>query len=500
MEINFESLSTTAYRESFHQIKRVQASMESVVPDTQDDIGRLLSVQPALFLKEKSQTERGVYICGEASASILYINELENAVSALHLSQSFTLEYELADPSQELFPQIRLSVSHSEAHILNPRKLSVTVEITGELNGYQRGSVQTETIPPVETDVVIHTKCDQARVALINAVCEKTFVLNEQFPFPAGKPQPKELLTQNLSFEITSRQLIGSKVLVKGRVCLTVCYASEELSCPLTEEFSSAFSQLIDIGQEYMDVCSIDMEPTSAWVSLIDTMNGEKALDAEIHALIQIVSRCEQDIRYVSDAYSNLMSSELEREELSYSIVTEPRRLGLNADEVLELPEDCSDVLLVLPSLTGGSLTQDRAAASLVLDVLYRTQSGTLSCIRRLLNLETDCSTEGERLLSMRLADSYFRPEQRQLSVRAGVEFTIENHGENAFSSVIGVTLDESSPYNFAAFPTITAVRAEEEGLWELARKYHSSPERILAMNEVDGEPRGKLLLIPKSI
>lgn len=499
MEILFETKSMSAYREIFHQIKRVQVSMESVVPDTQDDIGRLLSVQPALFLKEKTATERGVYVCGEAIVSILYINELENGVSSLQLSQNFTLEYEQSENTSDLLSQISLAVTHSEAHILNPRKLSVTLEVMGELSAYLSGSIMTETVFPTTERFPVHTKQDCVRASLVNAVCEKSFVLNEQIPFSPGRPQPREILSQCLCFLVTGKQLIGSKILVKGRVNISVCYLSDESGCPFMEEFSVPFSQLVDIGQEAMDGCVIRIEPTASWFSLIDSLNGEKALDAEIHALIQIVSRREQAVSYLSDAYCNLYPMRLLTEPLSFDTENEPALQTLNLDEQIELPEDCMDVILIIPMLGNCSLSQGRATAILNLDLLYRTESGTLSCIHRSIGAENALETDGPRLLQAMLTDSYFRPDGRQLSARATVEMLIAENRCKDCIAVVGAELNEDDPCEFSALPALYAVRVEEESLWELARTYHSSPEKISALNDVDGVLQGRLLLIPKS-
>ena len=50
------------------------------------------------------------------------------------------------------------------------------------------------------------------------------------------------------------------------------------------------------------------------------------------------------------------------------------------------------------------------------------------------------------------------------------------------------------------AYPTVTLVRVERESLWELAKTYHSSVEQIRAMNELDEDFSGRLLLIPKAL
>ena len=59
--------------------------------------------------------------------------------------------------------------------------------------------------------------------------------------------------------------------------------------------------------------------------------------------------------------------------------------------------------------------------------------------------------------------------------------------------------LDEEKPFDLSLFPSVTLVRAEEETVWELAKKYHSCPEKITAVNCFEADVRGCMLMIPKS-
>ena len=45
---------------------------------------------------------------------------------------------------------------------------------------------------------------------------------------------------------------------------------------------------------------------------MVNTINGEKALDIEIHAVLQAVCRKSEKYMYISDVYSNLMPTQCE--------------------------------------------------------------------------------------------------------------------------------------------------------------------------------------------
>ena len=172
MEICFENKKVSAFCEVYHQTKRVQESVESVVPDTNDDIGRIVSVQTEVLLKSKDVTSRGVSVSGEAAAVLLYVTEGEDGVSFVRVSRAFNIDYEMTDADADIVSQVSLSIVNSEARILNPRKVSVVFEISGELSCYREESVCIENSLPENESIALHTKYEQREIMLINAVCE----------------------------------------------------------------------------------------------------------------------------------------------------------------------------------------------------------------------------------------------------------------------------------------------------------------------------------------
>ena len=72
MEINFENRQINTFKEVLYQTKLIQETVETVVPDTDDDIGLLVNVQSAVLLKSKDITSRGVLISGEVNASLIF--------------------------------------------------------------------------------------------------------------------------------------------------------------------------------------------------------------------------------------------------------------------------------------------------------------------------------------------------------------------------------------------------------------------------------------------
>ena len=495
MEISFENKTVNIYREIYHQTKRIQESAESVVLDTDDDIGRVASVQTNIMLKSKDVTARGVIISGEATAALLYITEDRQKVSFVRLAKSFTLEYEVADIDPDTVAQVKLSIIHCETRVLNPRKVSVTFELAGELSCYKLESLTIDSRLPAEGSEGLHARYESTELMLANAACEKTFGINEQFSFPSGKPSPSRLVSQQMDFAVSD-----SKVIIKGNVNLSVCYLSEEVNYPVRAEFTTPFSQIIDIGEESMDHSSMNIELTSAYFDIINTISSEKALDVELHAVIQLVSRSRKSLSYVADLYSNKMPVDCAVQSCQFSMVSGIQKLKITSDERLSVAEDCADVLSAFLSIAEISLEQGQIRASVGIDVVYRDSNGLLSSVHRSVSMEGEGAGQNLRLCSARLSDVYLRPDGQFIDGHISAEIGCLVCTGIEIRKVGAVSLDEEAAFDLSAYPTVTLVRVERESLWELAKTYHSSVEQIRAMNQLEEDLSGRLLLIPKAL
>lgn len=497
MEISFENRKVKAFYEVFHQIKRIQESVEGVVPDVNDDIGRIASVQTEVMLKSKDVNSHGVTVNGEARATLVYITEDETKVSFVELAKAFVIEYETANASADILSQVAISISNTEARILNPRKVSVLFEICGEMSCYLEDSVSVENMLPADSAVKLHTKYEAGEIDLTGCVCEKTFAVTEQFPFPSGKPVPEKLLSHKAEFIMGDTQMIGSKMIVKGRVELTAYYTVAGEAYPVKAEFSAPFSQIIDTGRENMESCTAFITQTSAYYDIIDTINGEKAFDVEIHAVTQAVSRCRQSVNYITDAYSNEFPTECVREQRSCGSAMTEKHISLSSQERVSISEDCEEVVCTFVGITQTALSQGKVSCCAGIDVLYRNKNGTLSAVRRIAELEGE-SSGAERILSAKLSSVSIEADGKAVNVALSAEICGLSGSAAEFSTVSSVNVSEDEVYNFSAFPTVTLVRGGKAPLWELAKKYHSSVERIAAVNGDIAD--GRVIMIPKSL
>lgn len=498
MDISFTHTTKSVYREIACPFKRIQISSESVVPDTNEDIGRIASVRSSVLLKSKEKTSRGISITGEWHAVMLYITEREDTVSSIRLQNDFQIDFETDKEISDILSHVRLTVCHTETRVLNPRKVVVTAEVLGELSAFRQEELIIQSSPLENPVCPLYTKTECEEVTPINAVCEKTFAVNEQFIFPEGKPEPSQLVSENAVFEIDEVQQVGSRVVAKGSVYLDVCYLSEDAVYPIRTEFSMPFSQILDTGAEECVSSTTHVELTSVYYDLVDTISGRKALDAEFHAVLQMVSRCRQDICYISDAYCNRFPYECGFQTALLSCVEEKRGFRSIGEDDLSIAEDCEDILSVLPTLMPVNFTEGKAELQLALDILYRSKAGSLSSVRRMLEFEQKALPENLILTNIRMTQLDLRPSGTGLHCCAEVELAGQEMNTSEVSAVSSIQIQEDQPISSDTLPSVTLVRIGSEELWDLAKQYHSTLQSIQSANPGCEIREGCFVLVPR--
>lgn len=497
MEINLENKRIDVCKELSYQSKIIQEQCESVVPDTDDDIGKLAALQSHVLLKSKDITGRGVLVTGELAASLMYISETQDKTSFIKLKKGFSIEFEVADIRPDAVAQVNLTVLSAEARLINPRKVSVCFEINADMNCYIQEEMSVEYGLPAECSQGIHAKYESLDLNITSAVCEKTFSLNEQFTFPSGKPKPSKLVFANADLTTTDIQLIGTKAIAKGSANISLVYFSDDASYPIKTEFSTMFSQIIDMGEETVDNCTLIPSITGIYYNIADSISGDKLIEIELHAVLQLVCRSKRQMVYVSDAYSNLMPYECKTEKNLINYVSN-NAIKINADERLNI-SDCSDVLSIFTSLPRIH-DSDKTQAVINVDIIYKDKSGLLSTARRNITVQTEIPDENFRINSSRIIDLYLRPDGENIDCHFALELTYTSCVAREIKRLSSISLFDNEIMDMEKLPSLTIVRCCGESVWELAKKYHSSVERISEYNDLEDGIDGKMILVPKCI
>ena len=491
MEYRFEQETKEIWRERFYRRDSFVTELEGVVPDVNEDVGRIASVQCTVTLKSKELESSTLRIGCEIEAVVLYITENADTVSSVRMAKELEQSFPLDDDVDEV--QAVLRVGRCEARILNPRKLAVSVQLLCESRAYCRDTLTLSLMPAGDAAPLLLGRAETAQTQAVTAVTEKTFAITESFVFPEERPAPSQILSHSLRFRLQEQNRIGTRLIVKGSMELSLLYRAENVVYPLRQTFTAPISQIVDVGGEGASCCTLQCVPTAVYLNLTDSISGGKALDAEVHALLQAVCRSTEEIHYLSDAYSNVVPVKGSWQELTLESAGEMEKSRITASELIPVGEDCADVLAVLPALS-----EESDGWNLELDILYRSKNGDLAAAKRQMVLKGEAVPQEARILTATITQTDIVPEGEGLSCKAEAELVWQRLHSGAVQALNAVEADEEHPYDLSTLPSVTLVRVEGESLWELARRYHSSTDAIAALNDTE-EIAGRMLLIPRT-
>ncbi len=480
MEILIQENTEAAYRDTAHLTRQSTVAMESVVPDTKDDIGRILSVRPALFLKSRELSDHSVTVRAQASVGFIYLNAAENAVAAFPACQDISFSFDLPpEVEEDALTQVALGIRGVQAHILNSRKLSVELETVCEIFACTKQSYVASQCLPEDCPVTIHVLEEETKAELLTGIYEKAVSFSEQFEISEPEEKPAELIWLEPNMRIEDRQIIGARLLLKGELALTLDYLPEGRAVPQRKTLRLPFSQLIALENESAQQAAVRLTWTHCSYELVSSVEGQKLLNVDLRGLLAVRTTRETSVRSIADAYCNSMPCSCQWDPVTLPPLTESRTIRLTGEDSLELPADFREMLISYQ--TPGSCSAEQGTA--LVEMLCADSEDRLLVIRRIVALSADEETDAFAA-SCRIIEFSAVREGDRLNVRLAAEAEGSHTESRALRRLRSVALDESRAFDRSASPALTAVWAETETVWELAKLYRSTPEAIRAYNE----------------
>ncbi|MBR5094276.1 MAG: LysM peptidoglycan-binding domain-containing protein [Oscillospiraceae bacterium] len=472
--------------------KRVLINAEQVLPDSNADLGQLLTVQSTLLLKGKEIGVDTVTISGEILSCVQYLSEGEGALSSLTVRRSFRFDAGLEGTDPSALPQLDWTIARTEARPLNSRKLAVNYEIEAEIRPFRSVSFVSESRPPeIAPDGIRTLDAGKAAYRCLS-VTEKAFVIREQVPLPSSLREKEQLLSKCIGFNCQGFEQIGSRAIVKGALSIVLWYKGEN-GLPRDLALSVPFSQLLDIGETAVCAQQMFVCPSSLELELVQTIEGDLALDAEVHAILQLAVWTQEDLRYIQDAYSLRADCVCHTEERDYVTRVEHEERHLDLDTRLAGLGDGEELLASWIEL--GVVEPDEKVLRLpvTLDLLTRMSSGELSSARRSCTLEAP-AVPGTPGLDAKILQHALRATGEGLELHLEALVSWERRSAESIRCVRSLDLDEDGTDSSSNW-SVALVRPAGESLWELAKAYRADLAEIRAWNDEDAE----VLLIPRA-
>ncbi len=494
MQSQWKSTHHTYLRSALRQIQNQEQTLELRLTEDMPDIGRVLCCWGQVQLRSKEWRSDSIHVLGGVNVWVLYAPEDGTEPRCLEGWMPFQAKWSLPEHSREGVIRADVVLRNLDGRTLSPRKILT------------RGSLAllAEALVPEET--AIYTPDDMPQqvclltktypVQLLQEAGEKLFTLEDTISI-AGQ-MPKKILCCRLMPMITEQAVTGSRLVLRGQVCIRYVALDEEgRLCGGTLELP--FAQFAQLENDY------DKEASCAITMALS--DGDYTLDADglqikCGLIAQYTVHGRSMLQVAEDAYSPTVSVKPTVQMLQLQVLLERLRLPLEAESPMQIQiRDVVDV-----AFRHDHPAQYREDDRLVVEmpgqfqVLYYDQGDQLQTATENWTGHWEIPA-GEgcafRLGCVQADQSDAVPAGDHLVVRSSLALDVQTGAEQAMPMVTELEVGQPLPID-PERPSVILRRGGNSSLWGLAKDCGSTMEAISKANNLTGEPDPEqMLLIP---
>lgn len=470
---------------------------EAVVPDSMEDVGTIVDTSGILTIQGKETMQDSVQLSVSLAVAVVYAPENGGGLRGLDLTlpSDIRLDAPGVDVDCRTFSAVR--VRSVEARVINSRKIQVRAELETDVTCFRSDSLRIADGMEAE-EAPVHLRCENVEAVFISDIREKTFVISDEYAFPSALGSDLRVLSRRVRIVTEDVKYVGGKVLFRGRVRSELLFADRETDKCAVGQYETEFSQIMEIGADGEDsMPEVRLFLTGAYYDMPE-FGRDGRIQAELHLAAQCVCREHRSITYIADLYSNRTELAAQRTSLPLVCCMSPVVMRQTVADRIEGAARDAELMQVTASVGPVILEEGAVRTTVNVRLVYGEANGSYSVSPGRLSAEftlpESSSRETLRDASVTVTDIYCVPGTGDVRVSLRLDAIAEEAAE--ISCVSAVEEDAEAWAERQRTPSVVLLRVQEgTDLWTVARRYHSTVEDILRVNE--GRSEG-MLLIPK--
>lgn len=493
------------YKNSFtHEV-----TTESIIPDSLPDAQRIIDTEAIVCLSGKEVDTGRVTVTGVVDTSVIYADD-EGRIKRTEINIPFTVTSDSGGITVNSKAVATVRLASADTRLLNPRKMLVRCDVLLDVTCYDPRETQLW-LPPEDDECPVELLTEEREGLVLTDVTEKTFTITEEYSFPPAKPPVGEILKTKVDFELDEYKGVGNKVILKGTAKAQVLYRPERGGEPASIEFSTVFSQIVELGTQSdgMEFKAL-LVPTGIYFNSDALFSQEdRKITLEAHVLAQCLAYRKESLSCITDAYSS-----------KYEIAAETASVEIDsagdAVETVELVRDMIETtrqpgnivsISAMPGVVYKTLEESglELKSTVAVNILYMSEDGVLLSASKKLNVSAGLSVSGgaDYAVSARVQGEPFAVISTDgIEVKLNVAFKAESYNMMSVNGLSAINVDTENPKDLSELPSLVLKRfTQGDTLWSLAKKYCSVTELIRKANGLDAgsEPElDSMLIIPK--
>lgn len=486
MEIALEKNSISHYKVLPEQKTVCSMSADAVVPDTQQDILRIISTDFSSRIRSKDVDSGRVVVRGELDVNVCYVPDGEEDYSLIKLSIPFAADLGVPELDSSCEAVCSMLLLASDVNMLNPRKIAVSAGLEISAQCYKPAECEW-CLAPVENNEGLFCRERREKAYFVKKICEKPFIFEESYSAQRSS-RPAKLLSCTHSYAVEGTERLSGKLVVRIRSSSHFVY-SDEQSRLFAESGSSVFSQLFELpelgdGAAYRLV----MIPSGEYSEL-----NEDKVSVELHGVVQLVCTDSVELGFIADAYSCSDELEVTYEELSIAAACEHIESSDSIRLKCELKEPALEIIDTRARTGRIERSETGTTVQVCADVIYLDPDSQLRSARIRGEYET-----ANFCCCARVSEASAIASGNDIEVLATLELTCKNIDTKSIRYINSMSAEPCTKAQKR--PSITLRRVSTGELWEAAKTHRSDVSLIKSLNGIESEDstEERLILIPR--
>lgn len=478
---------------------------EFLIPEYCPDISKILKCYITPRLVSKNINGKSLEIEGSAEITVIFCGE-NNKISSVITKYNFTKTIE-----DKSFENNEVSVLLSNGHLSCRQTSSRRIEIRASVN------IEITTIEQVKKDIYYNVDRKDIQILrdLVPATTEigyteKILLIEEDLIVNNIKGEIKSIIRNTSKVVVNECKIVGQKAVVKGELKIFVTYCTTDDFISYFYE-SIPFSQLIEVKAEGSDctsfssaeICSLEIKP----VVSTDKSQGFQVI-GKINLFVK--TYCESEIPLIKDLFSTKTCITTNTDSLKFkkkiesisekAIVKKVIKLNDNqlsgvldfwCDVIKKEPKKNDNEITFNGSINGCLLFETIENMPEIIDVKFDFEYNKL--------LTSDIKGEvyiNQNIIPLNCSYTITSSNQIEVQVELLIQAEIYEIIEKDFITEI-IDTDEKI-YNGESI--IIYFSNENENIWDISKKFSTSPQRLKDENNITEEKINKptVLIIPR--
>ncbi|MBR2366281.1 MAG: DUF3794 domain-containing protein [Oscillospiraceae bacterium] len=498
MEPAFEPKTICCLQQIFNKTIRREESTEVSVPDGEADPERVIACYANAVLRSKVCRTGSAELTGGIQTEVLYLPSGQTQARSLPVYLPFTAIVDHAQLQPESHLTACVFIRSAEARLVHSGRIQVRVSITLLVRAYRECEESIACSQDLPQTLQIKTT---AYPMLLPVDCAETVLrVSEPLALP-DSADLRSVCCYTLQPIVTDGKVTGDKAVFQGELRLHLLYGTEKGKLAVYDK-TIPFSQYCELGDVYenakADFCAVLTGCDLQTEGLMDT--DAPILSADL--LVQCTVSDRISVTLCEDAYD--LRGTWQPEWCEYSFRSCLDRQELSASMRGSAEASIGSVLDV--TVLHDSPTQEREDDRLLINVpttaqvLYYDKEGALQ--RCLLRGYADAETQLERECVCEAVaipgEATVQYNGSSISAVCPMRVSTESYSDRPCRTMVGGTLLEANAGEKR--PAVILRRAGAgESLWEIAKQYRSTVDKIARANKLteDSVAEPLTVLIP---